>query len=299
MRATTFAAIAALLAAGPVLAEGAPKAAPELQPVIGGMSTRLAGLSSAVRKDKQTLIAELTRVLDKSREDAHRLIDEMVDKGQVGSWLAAMGEKSSSDLAAQLEGKSPEMVKAALHSRLNRKLAKLGAEIAQKIHAEDPARLAASFELAMKDLTREETNFSRAAEVGLKASEDGADAPAAPGDSPSAPAWAYMNPGGVRAYNAYGPYRTAMANRTLAVAQQRAYFQQQLAAAQWHRNIGRFNTYLYGSNAPAYANPRFRGRCVPGAYYYRPDRVERVVRRGLWGAAAVVATPFALVASIF
>ncbi len=284
-----------------------------LAPVPGGMSDRLAGLGKSLAGDKEAIRRELGSKLETSRQEAHDLIDQLVDSEHYESWIGAMEEKDGTGLAREISGKPKEQVRAALHSRLDRRLSDLGREISDKIGKESPDRIRASFKLALTDLAREETDVvvSARASLGDAAgpTPDGApeagDAPSAPGaagpSAPYYPAYAQYQMGGVRAYNAQAWANPAY-QRTMDIVQQRAYYQGQLAAAQWNARVSSFNQYLYGRSQPAYSNPAYRyyyQSRFPAGYYYRPDRVEQVVRRGLWGAAAVAATPFALVASLF
>lgn len=304
-------ALAGLLVAA--LGARAEEAKPRILPVDGGMSSRLADLGDSLVKGKDALRSQLTDTLDTSRKQAHEMIDKIIDSGGLEDWLEAMAKEKGDGLAQSLKGKDPEVVRTALHSRLDRRLSSLGKEISSGLEKASDADLKAAYQTAIGHLATEETSILDAAASadvetvqGPQNGEAPADAPTAPEGSPAAP-WvtpAYTaNPygyGGQRGYNAVvmGAMPPSY-QRTLNAVQQRAWFQGQLAAARWNGQVASFNTYLYGRRQPAYSNPRFRQCGFPAGYYYRPDRVERVVRRGLWGAAAVAATPFALVASLF
>lgn len=304
---------AAVLAAG--LGAGAALAAPQeaakptpkptvYAPVPGGMSQRLAPFAKVLDSgSKAEVEAKLRDLLSKSREDGHKMIDEIVDNGSLEAWLEAMGQEqgeAAEKFAKSLAGKPEATVRAALHSRLDRKLAEMGKAMKAELASADLATLKKSYGLAMRDLASEENHIMEAAvEVGVDTARGSLDPP--PEGVPAAPraSYVYYGHGGQRAYNA-GLHNgmTPGMQRTMAVAQQRAWFSNQLAAVHWNNRVNGFNRYLYGARMPSYASPRYR-RGFPAGYYYRPDRVERVVRRGLWGAAAVAATPFALAASLF
>lgn len=285
-------------------------------PVPGGMSDRIAGLNRALLDGKEPFRKQLSEVLAKSRKDAHALVDEIMDNGDHEEWLDSMAKQGKTEFATQLKGKDPMHIKAALHGRLERKIADLGRQMTEIIERESVERLQVSFRQALVHLTKEES-------TALKASANAAgpsapsDSPSAPSGSPAAPFGYYPGfyPGGQRAYNAnmHVAYNPA-AQRTLAYQQRAAYYRGQQHAAQQHayrqgrrayygqQRANRFNQYLYGRRQPWYSNPAYRSyrsMGFPCGTYYRPDRVEQVVRRGLWGAAAVAATPFALVASMF
>jgi len=282
-------------------------------PVPGGFSDRLAPLARSLEKGGDAFQTQLSTTLAKSRQEAHDMIDKIIEEGKLDEWLKAMGREKGDGFAESLAGKDPEVVRRALHSRIDRKLAKLGKTIGSGLQETPIEKLRTSYGAAVDHLAKEETHLMEAAhQVDIETAEVPAapatsappeGAPAAPAGSPASP---WVNPysaygrGGHRAMNAY--YQGGMPPsmmRTMNVARQRAWFQGQMAAARWNSSVRGFNTYLYGRAQPWYSNPRYRRRGFPAGYYYRPDRVERVVRRGLWGAAAVAATPFALVASIF
>jgi hypothetical protein len=306
MRIQTFTIAGLLIAAGGVWAESK---APVYQPVPGGFSSRLEALRASVEQGKEGLKHKLQDTLGQSRKEAHDLIDEIVDSEGLVDWLKAMEKKSQDGFAASLKGKDKELVRAALHGRLDRKLAKLGKGLSVKIAGQDENKLKASFDLAVDHLAREEGHIMEAAANARVETlgDSGEVEAAAPSDAPGAPRASlviqnYYNygQGGRRGYNAQVQNGFASRyDRTLQIASQRAWFSNQLAATRWNNQTNSFNRYLYGRSMPRYADPRFRRVGFPGGYYYRPDRVENVVRRGLWGAAAVAATPFALVASMF
>ena len=304
VRCLAVAAFAAGLGAGAALA--APETAPKptvYAPVPGGMSQRLAPFAKVLDSGtKEEVERKLRDLLSKSREDGHKMIDEIIDNGSLEAWLEAMGQEQAEEaekFAKSLEGKPEATVRTALHSRLDRKLSEMGKAMQAELASADLASLKRSYGLAMKDLASEENHIMEAAaEVGVDTARGSLDAP--PEGAPAAPRASYVyGMGGQRAYNAYVQNGVTPAmQRTMAVAQQRAWFSNQLAAVHWNNRVNGFNRYLYGARMPSYASPRYR-RGFPAGYYYRPDRVERVVRRGLWGAAAVAATPFALAAAIF
>lgn len=276
-----------------------------LSPVPGGMSERLAGLAESVSQDPGTFRAKLSETLEKSRTEAHELIDSIVDSGELDSWLHALDEQSGGGLARELIGKSSHQVRNVLHGHLDRKLAKLGTEITHRLDGVPKEQLKRSYLLALKDMAIEEVRVVRSAHASLDQDEAGNQAPRAPDpaavvDAPRAP-WFGSYDGRARGAS----WQLGMSPsqyRTMQIAQQRSWYQHQLAATTWNNKVSRFNRYLYGARQPWYSNPRVRAyqrTRFPAGYYYRPDRVDRVVRRGLWGAAAVAATPFALVASIF
>lgn len=305
MRRTTLALAGLVLLSSGLRAE----APARFEPVPGGFSSRLEPLRSSLDAGKADFQAELTKTLDSSRKQAHDLIDEIVDSDGLTDWLKSMEKNDQDGFAAQLIGKDKEIVRKALHSRLDRRLAAIGAEITKNLQEQEEGKLKASFDLAVNHLAKEEGHLMEAAAnsgvetLGDSGNED------APSEAPSAPRASLVvqnyygyGQGGRRAYNAarQSGYSSVSAyNRTLQAASQRAWFSNQLRATAWNNKVNSFNRYLYGSSMPSYANPRYRRVGLPAGYYYRPDRVERVVRRGLWGAAAVAATPFALVASMF
>lgn len=281
-------------------------APPAPLPIPGGFSARLAPLAKASAQGQ--LPAELAKTLDKSREETHRLIDELVDSPDFEAWRKAMEETDDTGFAKELAGKPKDQIRAALHSRIDRKLAELGKQITTGLASANSGDVQKSFQLALKDLQGEDAAaLGLAQAVGTLEAKGAPAAPLSAGEfPPQAPFDAVYGYGGIRAYNAYQqgayPQNWGAYERTLQVAQQRAVYQQRLAAVQWNARVNSFNQYLYGSSQPWYSNPRYRNvsRCgFPGGMYYQPDRVERIVRRGLWGAAAVAATPFALVASLF
>lgn len=323
------------LLAGGAFAE--PAAKPALPPPVpGGLSGHLAPLGQSLKRGSAEFRSELQSTLGRSRREAHEMIDEIIDSGNLDAWLQAMSRKDGDGFAESLRGKPEATVRAALHSRLDRKLAKLGKEIDGQLASHEAPAMRGAFNMALRDLSREEGNLLEAAasvgidtargsldaEVDAAATDGEADGAAAGPAAPRA-SWDrerarrrrrrnaprtvvvnnyYNQPGAVDGY----AYRTAGNNRlspaqqrTLNVAQQRLFFRQQVAAQTWNSQVNQFNRYLYGARQPRYSNPRYRRTGFPAGYYYRPDRVERVIRRGLWGAAAVASTPFALVASIF
>lgn len=304
-RLLAVAALAASLGVG--AAQAAPEQAPKptvYAPVPGGMSQRLAPFAKVLDSgDKAEVERKLRELLSKSREDGHKMIDEIIDTDSLEAWLEAMGSEQgdeAKEYVESLEGKPQATIRASLHSRLDRKLSEMGEAMRAELAGADLATLKRSYGLAMKDLASEENHIMEAAvEVGVDTARGSLEA--APEGAPAAPraSYVYYGMGGVRAYNA-GMVNgmTPGMQRTIAVAQQRAWFSNQLAAVHWNNRVNGFNRYLYGARMPSYASPRYR-RGFPAGYYYRPDRVERVVRRGLWGAAAVAATPFALAASLF
>lgn len=275
-----------------------------IRPVRGGFSQNLAPLNQAFSEGKASVMQVLGKTLEKSRQDAHRLVDDLVDSDEFPNWLTAMKEKDQTGFARSLEGKSKDLIRAALHSRLDRKLSKLGKEMQSQLRGTSDQALRSSYTAALKDLAREESNLMKASQAAGVHEEDfvakasKASVQKLEDSSAQAPYIVNNYYGGVRGQRA--AYQNGIPGprmqRTLAAAQQRAWFSNQLAAARWNQGVNRFNQYLYGRNMPSYANPRNR---FPAGYYYRPDRVEQVVRRGLWGAAAVASTPFALVASMF
>lgn len=428
-------ALAGLALAPPNPALAKPAARPA--PVAGGMSSRLAPLKASLARGKQALKQDLTSTLDRSRQEAHEMIDRIIDEGDLASFLDAMEkeEGESSELVAALRAADPEQARNVLHSKLERKLASVGREIATQVEAVDETRLKASLDLALDDLAREESNLI----LSLDETGDAAATPAAPGSAdiddpekgpdgatsvnkldagaPAAPRASHDgrgrrgnrggnhggfrggHPGGGRPggrrirqqarvirgqdhviegqqqvirhqnrmirnqnrreqnrriarhqnrvirnqarvihrqnqlamqdqmlrhqrrqirhqairnqhhmvrqqqmqwarQNLIAQQQAAiqaqrMAARAQRQARRNAWYRQQHRAAAWNNRMSRFERYVY-------ANGARMNRCdFPAGMYYRPDRVERVVRRGLWGVATVAATPFALLASLF
>ncbi len=408
-------------------------------PIEGGFSSRLAPLGASLKKGKAHFEKELASTLEKSRSEAHAMIDQIVDEGDLEAFLQAMGKEGDDDLAAQLREAGPDRARTLLHSRLERRLSKFGQEIQATLAKESEARLQSSFKLAYTDLAREETNLVETL------AEDSEDSPQAPQTSQSAEGMpmapssrrdrsrrrdrpnqarnrqahrrdsrtiplvdqqhrviqaqhnqlvnqqrqlmrqqqvnqaqqqrrqikrarrqqrqmqqqqivrqqqiqlaqqqqfqlqqqraqmaanraaqqaemyrrqalqrqAQRNMHRVTAQNVYNQnvynnaqYQASLqaqnyqqqqelrrARRAQRRAQRSAWLAQQQAAAAWAERCNRFDRFVYSQGVR-----QQNARVFPAGYYYRPDRVENVIKRGLWGAATVAATPFALLAAIF
>jgi hypothetical protein len=386
-----------------------PSASPQA-PVAGGLSDRLAPLGSFLESQPTDFRANLAGQLDQARTQTHELIDKIVDEGGLPDFLEAMSQEGGEEsaLAKQLASTDAEQARAVLHSRVERQLASFGRTIQKGLTQEDPSRLKASFDLAMRDLAREENHLMKSLdaegpaapvssdlelnheELDEPPSTEGPAAPQAMGPAaPEGQGYRQGNgrgngrgrgghpgmrngggPGGNRGFHRQGGYRGGHGappvmrqvhhtqrqvqhtrrqvrrtqhqlhhtQRQLAYTQnqmhqmqrnqmyqqrrrdmrrhrrhmhhqmdrmrreRRAYRQvhrsawltAQAQAAAWNARCQGYSTYAY---RPGYQ--RRYSRPFPSGYYYRPDRVERVVQRGLWGVATVAATPFALLASVF
>lgn len=152
-------AVASLGSAASALAN--PAAPTALEPVAGGLASRLAVFQGSLARGKASFASDLTSTLDRSRTEAHEMIDQIVAEGHLQSWLEAMAEKNGaeSDFARSLLSADPETARNALHSRLERRLSEVGGQLQATLASEDDARLSASFGLALRDLATEEANL--------------------------------------------------------------------------------------------------------------------------------------------